>query len=182
MKSLFSPQGGETLQDARETSYPFMDETELLCDYEILTDGLSSYLGLALSQTKTEDYPQQVAVDLKWLSEMVLHLNGSIRGQLAINQSELKLLNKKYDFYKKKVKHDNFTLPGGDLLAAQIDVCRYKSKEVVRLLNKLKQNKIEIDDILFSFANILANLLYLMSLYINDFKGIKQEKFKSKSY
>ncbi len=67
-------------------------------------------------------------------------------------------------------------------LAAQLDICRYKSKEVVRLLNKLKKEDINIDEKILSFANILANLLYLMSLYINDFIGIKQEEFKSKSY
>ena len=31
-------------------------------------------------------------------------------------------------------------------LAAQLDICRYKSKEVVRLLNKLKKEDINIDE------------------------------------
>lgn len=170
------------MKDSREISYPFMDEDGLLCDYEILTDGLSSYLGLALSKARTGDYPQRVLDDLRWLSEKVLHLNGSIRGKLAIDQSDLAQLNQKYDYYKEKVYHKSFTLPGGDILAAQIDICRYKSKEVVRLLNKLKKEEVKIEAIILSFANIMANLLYLMGLYINDFVGIRQEKFQSKSY
>ena len=170
------------MKDSREISYPFMDEDSLLCDYEILTDGLSSYLGLALSKARSGDYPKRVSEDLKWLIEKVLHLNGSVRGQLAIEQSDLDWLNQKYDYYKDKVEYNSFTLPGGDILAAQIDICRYKSKEVVRLLNRLKQANIEVDDIILAFANILANQLYLMSLYINDFKEIRQEKFQSKSY
>jgi len=159
-----------------------MNEDGLLCDYEILTDGLSSHLGLALSRARIGAYPDSILEDLRWLIEMVLHLNGSVRGNLAIDQSDLTKINKKYDYYNKKVEYNSFTLPGGDVLAAQLDICRYKSKEVVRLLNKLKKEDINIDEKILSFANILANLLYLISLYINDFMGIKQEKFKSKSY
>lgn len=38
-----------------EICYPFTEDDSMFCDYEILSDGLSSYLGLILSIAEKKD-------------------------------------------------------------------------------------------------------------------------------
>ncbi|MBS4539036.1 hypothetical protein GOQ27_11225 [Clostridium sp. D2Q-11] len=165
-----------------EICYPFMPEDSIFCDHEILCDGLSSYLALTLSIAEERDYPERLQQDLLWLCEMALHVNGSVRGKLAIFKEDLDKLYELYDYYKSEVKVSGFTLPTGSYLASQINIARYKSKEVVRLLNKINKNEKKIEDILFSFTNLMANLLYVMSCYVNKLDKKENKEFISKSY
>lgn len=165
-----------------EICYPFMDEEQMFCDYEILTDGLSSYLGLALSIAKERNYPKDIQVNLNWLMEMALHLNGSLRGNLAVDDEDLERLYEIYYYYKDQAEVKVFTLPTGSYLSSQINISRYKTKEVVRLLNKIDRQQEKVPALLFSFTNLLANLLFILSLHINDLDQEENRIFKSKSY
>jgi len=165
-----------------EICYPFMNEDGLYCDYEILSDGLSSYLGLLYSISKERDYPEDLSECLLWLTEMVLHLDGSLRGKLAISEIDLKDLYSFYYKYKNEIHISGFTLPTGSYLACQINIARYKSKELVRLLNKINKLQCPVPDIIFSFANLLANFLFVLSCYVNDLDNEKNISFTSKSY
>lgn len=165
-----------------EICYPFMNEEQWFCDYEILTDGLASYLGLALSIAKERDYSEALIKNLHWLTEMALHLNGSLRGKMAIEDEDLQRLYEMYDFYKDQVEIKGFILPTGSYLSSQINISRYKAKEVVRLLNKIDRQQEKVPKILFSFSNLLANLLFILSVYINDVDREENQIFESKSY
>ena len=165
-----------------EICYPFMEEQGMFCDYEILTDGLSSYLGLVLSIAKERKYPEGLLGIFQWLTEMALHLNGSLRGKLAVEKEDLEKLHKIYDYYKSLKEVKNFTIPTGSYLSAQVNICRYKTKEVVRLLNKINKEEKDLPAILFSFTNLMANLLFILSIYINDLDKEENQVFRSKSY
>lgn len=159
-----------------------MKEDGLFCDYEVLTDGLSSYLGLILSISLKEDYPKEISDCLEWLTEMSLHINGSLRGNLAVEAEDLDKLYEMYYFYKDKINVGGFTLPTGSYLSCQINIVRYKAKEVVRLLNKIDKVQSKVPEILFSFTNLLANFLYVLSCYINILDKCENKTFTSKSY
>ena len=165
-----------------EICYPFMEEEQMFCDYEILTDGLSSYLGLALSIAKERNYPGDMIENLQWLTEMALHLNGSLRGKLAVGEKDLEKLYEIYYHYKELAEVKAFILPTGSYLSSHINISRYKTKEVVRLLNKIDREQKRVPAILFSFTNLLANLLFILSLHINDLDQVENEVFQSKSY
>lgn len=159
-----------------------MGEDGLYCDYEILTDGLSSYFGLTLSISVKEEYPKEISHILEWLTEMSLHMNGSLRGNLAVESKDLDKLYEIYHFYKNKINIKGFTLPVGSHLSCQINILRYKTKELVRLLNKIEKVQGEVAKILFSFSNLLANFLYVLSCYINILDKFENKPFISKSY
>lgn len=159
-----------------------MAEDGLFCDYEVLSDGLSSYFGLVLAIGKERGYPEEICDILEWLTEMSLHLNGSLRGNLAIYPEDLDKLYKIYYFYKDKIDIKGFTLPIGSYFSCQINILRFKSKELVRLLNKIDRTQTKVPQILFSFSNLLANFLYVLSCYVNLLDNFQNKSFISKSY
>lgn len=165
-----------------EICYPYMPEESMLCDHEVLTDGLASYLGLVLSIAHERKYPEKLCADLEWMTEMTLHLNGSLRGKLAIFKEDLDKLYEVYYYYRNNVKINGFTLPTGSYLSCQINIARHKSKEAVRLLNRINREEIEVPQILFAFSNLLANLLFVLSCYVNELDRMENKPFISKSY
>ena len=165
-----------------EVCYAFMPEESMFCDFEVLTDGLSSYLGLGYSIAKEKNYPAALQEDLLWLCEMALHVNGSLRGKLAVEKEDVEKLRHLYYSYQENMDIKHFTLPTGSYLSCQINIARHKAKEVVRLLNKIHREEKEVPPILFSFTNLLANFLYVLSLYINILDKEENRIFVSKSY
>ncbi len=163
------------------TCYTFMAEEGLLCDYEVLTDGISSYFGLAAAFGRERGYPEDICNILEWLTEALLHVNGSLRGKLAIAEEDVNKLYKLYKHYKSQIDVSGFTLPTGSYFSCLINILRYKTKELVRLLNKVDREK-DVPEILFSFTNLLANFLHVLSLYINKLDGVENKPFISKSY
>ena len=88
-------------KDIRYICYPFMRETPSTVDFEIRTDSLTTRIGLAASLTK--DIPK-IYEDLMYLAPMAYHLNGSVRGKIAITEDDLQVLSDMYDFYVEEVK------------------------------------------------------------------------------
>lgn len=159
-----------------EICYPFMAEEGMFCDYEILTDGLSSQLGLCHAHAG-EVKDGRLGEDLLWLVEMALHLNGSVRGKLAVDEADLEALHGIYDRFRGFVPKA-FTLPVGSVLSCELHLARHRAKEVVRMLHKIDG----APEILIRFAGLLANLLYAMSCYAERQTGSDLPVFVSKSY
>ena len=65
-----------------ELCYPFIHETSTLCDFEMVTDELCTLIGMALSAMPPE--MADLAADLDQLQPLAFHVNGSIRGKLAV--------------------------------------------------------------------------------------------------
>jgi cob(I)alamin adenosyltransferase len=151
-----------------------------MVDFEIRTDSLATQLGLAASLTK--DIPM-VHRDLMTLLPLVYHLNGSVRGRLAITEENLVSVSDLYDVYVDEVKERmaTFVLPQGVTAACVLHACRSEAKKAVRALHKVSLEK-EVPRILFDFTHLLANLLFVMAVYVNKWYGVDEIPFISKSY
>ena len=167
-------------KDMRYLCYPFMRESAATVDFEIRTDSLTTRIGEALSLTRDVEAIQR---DLQILQPMAYHLNGSVRGKLAIDEEDLKELSGMYDYYVNftKDKIGNFVLPQGTQGACVLHVCRSEAKKSVRALHKVSLER-DVPEILFDYANLLANVLFTMAVYVNQHHGVEEIPFVSKSY
>ncbi|MGE6370042.1 hypothetical protein ACQKDB_13025 [Planococcus kocurii] len=167
-------------KDMRYLCYPFMRESAVTVDFEIRTDSLTTRIGEALLLTQDIEAIQR---DLQILQPMAYHLNGSVRGKIAIHEEDLIELSNMYDYYVNftKDKIGNFVLPQGTHAACVLHVCRSEAKKSVRALHKVSLEK-EIPNILFDYANLLANVLFTMAVYVNQHHGVEEIPFVSKSY
>ncbi|WP_339160840.1 hypothetical protein [Siminovitchia sp. FSL W7-1587] len=167
-------------KDLRYLCYPYMRESASTVDFEIRTDSLTTRIGQAASLTK--EIPV-VHEDLMYLLPMVYHLNGSVRGKMAITEEDVNRLSKMYDFYVAEVKDriDRFVLPQGTTAACVLHVCRSEAKKSVRALHKVSLEK-EVPKRLFDYTHLLANVLFVMAVYVNKINGVEEIPFISKSY
>ncbi|MGL4450271.1 MAG: hypothetical protein ACRCTZ_03640 [Sarcina sp.] len=159
-------------------SYPFLNEEFGSVDHEVMSDFLSSIIGRILS-IGTPLYDETY-----WLMEMSLHLNGSVRGKLAVTKDDIKKGLSIMDKYKKlnKERLNGFVLPTGCRLACEYHIARGEAKKVCRNLYLMKNKGIKFDDILIDFANLMTNLLFVMAIEINRLEGMSEIPFISKSY
>ncbi|MFD1707647.1 hypothetical protein ACFSCZ_13025 [Siminovitchia sediminis] len=157
-----------------------MRESASTVDFEIRTDSLTTRIGLAASLT--EDI-EEVHEDLMYLLPMVYHLNGSVRGKLAISEEDVNRLSDMYDFYVAEVKDEieKFVLPQGKTAACVLHTCRSEAKKSVRALHQVSLEQ-EVPKILFDYTHLLANVLFVMAVYVNKCYGIKEIEFVSQSY
>lgn len=167
-------------KEMRYICYPFMRESASTVDFEIRTDSLTTRIGEAISLTK--DIPE-VERDLRYLQPMAYHLNGSVRGKIAIDQEDLEKLSSLYDSYVAEVEDSigNFVLPQGSQAACSLHVCRSEAKKSVRVLHKVSLER-EVPEIVFDYAQLLANVLFVMAVYTNRKHGVEEIPFISKSY
>ncbi|MDQ0271774.1 hypothetical protein [Cytobacillus purgationiresistens] len=167
-------------KDLRFLCYPYMRESVSTVDFEIRTDSLTTRIGHAAALTKDME---GVQADLQYLQPMAYHLNGSVRGKLAISEEDLGQLSEMYDFYCEKVhdKIQSFVLPQGSEAACVLHVCRSEAKKSVRALHKVSLER-EVPQILFDYSHLLANVLFVMAVYVNDQAGVEEIPFVSKSY
>lgn len=159
-------------------SYPFLNEPFGFVDHEVATDYLSSILGRILSMG-TVLYEETF-----WLMDKVLHLNGSLRGNLAIHNEDIEYGLNLIENLKEKNKEriNGFVYPTGTPLACEYHIARGEAKKICRLLYILKNQGFIIPDILIDFTNLITNLLFLFSLEINRLSNVEEKPFISKSY
>ncbi|CEG22129.1 Cob(I)yrinic acid a,c-diamide adenosyltransferase [Planococcus massiliensis] len=167
-------------KDMRYICYPFMRESASTVDFEIRTDSLTTRIGEAISLAG--DIPE-LQRDLRYLQPMAYHLNGSVRGKIAIAAEDLEILSGLYDAYVAEVEDSigNFVLPQGTPAACCLHVCRSEAKKSVRALHKVSLER-EVPEILFDYAQLLANVLFAMAVYANRKHGMEEIPFISKSY
>ena len=169
-------------KDARYSCYPFMREKVTTVDFEIRTDCLTTHVGVALAAVKKESV-EVVKEDLLEILPMAYHVNGSVRGKLAVTDEDLAWLSNRYDFYVSHVKDEiqNFVLPQGTEAAAALHLCRSEAKKSYRSLHKVSEER-EVPEILFNYLGLLANIFFVMAVYMNQQAGIAEIPFVSKSY
>lgn len=175
-----------------ELCYPFMYEASSLCDYEIETDQLTRMVAWAIDELSILklEFPnskdlENLEKQLHWVLPLCYHLNGSIRGKLAITENDHQQL---LDFYRnmKIVVEDvisGFVLPGGKSPVGILNQCSSISKKAIRLMVIIHntENK-EVAEILPKFANLLCNYFFTATILINKVTGFKETPFISKSY
>lgn len=157
-------------------AYPFLNDKNRMVDHEILTDKLSSNLGHIISMgTPLEK-------ETWWLMDTVLHLNGSLRGKMAISLDDLRDGQTIYHVLKERNNVAGFIYPVGTKLATQYHIARCEAKIVTRNLYLIRQSGIIVPDILLDISNLIANMLFVMSLETNRLEGFEEIAFESKSY
>ncbi|CAM5293504.1 hypothetical protein LSPH24S_02657 [Lysinibacillus sphaericus] len=73
---------------------------------KIRTDSLTTHIGVALAAVKAEEV-EVVGADLLTILPMAYHVNGSVRGKLAVTEEDLSWLSDRYDFYARTCKGTN---------------------------------------------------------------------------
>ncbi len=161
-------------------SYPFLYEDKLIVDFELMTDEITSYIGLAVSLTKN----QELKEELQKIGELVYHLNPCVRKKTSLEDDEVVWLNNRYNYYLENTKNRDtlFVLPGGSELASNLHIIRCKSKQLVRLLHHISSSGVSIADSIFDFANIMANYFFVVALYVNKILDVKEIPFTSRVY
>lgn len=167
-------------KDMRYLCYPYMREVQTTVDFEIQSDALAVRIGQAASLVVPLE---ELHSDLLKLVEMVYHLNGSVRGKMAISSADLHKLSSLYDRYVKETEESikQFVLPQGSAAACALHVCRSEAKKTVRALHRVSLER-EVPERLFDYAHLLANVLFVMAVYANKRQGIEEIPFVSKSY
>ncbi len=165
-----------------ELCYPFIYETSYLCDFEVATDELCGHIGAILTLL-----PQQfsdVYADLDILQLLAFHLNGSIRGRLAVTEDDLAWLLQRYHHYQALTRGcaNGFVLPRGVQPVPQLHQARSTAKKAIRLMVRIDHEGIEVPDILHRLCNLLCNFFFVLTLYLNQQSGFKEVPFVSKSY
>lgn len=167
-------------KDMRYLCYPYLRESGTTVDFEVRTDSLASHIGLAASfVTQLESVHQ----DLIYLGHMAYNLNGSIRGKQAINQPELEELSNMYDIYAERIGGipTQFYLPQGCTAASYLHLARSEAKKTVRILHKVSLER-EVPKELLDYAHLLANLLFLIAVYVNQEMGVPEIVHVSRCY
>ncbi len=165
-----------------ELCYPYIYESSALCDYEVVTDELCSLVGLVISTLPPQF--EEVRQDLEHLQPLIFHLNGSIRGRLAISEQDQQWLHDRYHHYRSEIgdRIKGFVLPRGSIPVPYLNLSRSAAKKAIRLMVKIDEEGITVPDILHRFCNLLCNLFFVLTLYINKKCGFSEIPFVSKSY
>jgi cob(I)alamin adenosyltransferase len=165
-----------------ELCYPFIYEASYLCDYEVLTDELCGHIGMACSVLDQDI--QDIADDLARLQPLAFHANGSIRGKLALEESDLDWIKNRLTHYKQEVKDraKGFVLPRGTSPMQILHQARSTSKKAIRALVRVEQQGAEIPMIVPRFLNLVCNFCFVLTQVINKRRGLLEPEFISKSY
>ena len=170
-------------KDIRFSCYPFMREKSSCVDYEIRTDSLTTRIGTVFPTLVDDASGQLVLEDLRRIQPLAYHVNGSVRGRLAIEQADLDWLNSVYDDFVERGAEQlkQFVLPQGHEAATSLHICRSEAKKSYRALHFVSNEK-EVPEILFMFLGLLANVFFVLSVEANKLANVEEIPFISKSY
>ncbi|MDR1994819.1 hypothetical protein [Azonexus sp.] len=165
-----------------ELCYPFIYETSNLCDFEVVTDELCGHIGAACSLLPA-DMPD-IAADLDRVQPLAFHVNGSIRGRLAIEEADLAWLQARLRHYREEVRErlESFVLPRGTQPIPQLHLARSAAKKAIRLMVRIEQEGREIPMVLPRMCNLMCNFFFVLTLVINKRRCVDETPFGSKSY
>lgn len=165
-----------------ELCYPFIYETSSLCDFEVVTDELCGHIGAALSLLPAD--MTDIARDLDQLQPLAFHVNGSMRGRLAVEESDLQWLQDRLAHYRSEVKDriNGFVLPRGTVPVPQLHLARSAAKKAIRLLVRVEQEGKIVPMVLPRMCNMMCNFFFTLTLVINQRRGFTETPFVSKSY
>jgi cob(I)alamin adenosyltransferase len=168
-------------------AYTFLyeDTGDLRCDFEILTDEISSMTGFLRSMVDDPPLRQELIA----VNELIYHLNPSLRTKTMVTTTEMDWLYARTMEHKtrsetaeKTVEKQRFVLPQGCGPAAYSHILRNRCKALVRLLSRYRQQGHAVDDMVFDFANLFSGYFYFFALAFNKSMGIAETEFISRVY
>lgn len=165
-----------------ELCYPFIHEASSLCDYEVITDELCTQIGMAVSASEP-DFPE-LAKTLADIQPLAFHLNGSVRGKLAISEIDIERVTAIYHHYCELAAPlpQEFILPRGTAPVPQLHACRSNAKKAIRALVRVDGEGKTVNPLLPRLLNLLCNLFFIMTLWVNRERELTEIPFKSLSY
>ncbi len=168
--------------DLDEVCYPFIHESGPLCDFEVITDELCGNIGAAISGAPADC--KDIREDLAMLQPLAFHLNGSLRGRLAVTEEDLDWAKQRLADYRDEAagRAAGFVLPRGEMPVPFLNLSRSGAKKAIRQMVRIEESGHEVPDVLPRFCNILCNLFFAMILVINQRRNTTEVPFVSKSY
>ncbi|THF58653.1 ATP--cob(I)alamin adenosyltransferase [Pseudothauera rhizosphaerae] len=165
-----------------ELCYPFIYETSCLCDFEVATDELCGHIGAVFSLLP--EGMGDIAADLDRLQPLAFHVNGSLRGRLAVEESDIAWLRQRLLHYRAEVRDriGGFVLPRGQQPVPHLHLARSAAKKAIRLMVRIEQEGREIPMVLPRLCNLMCNFFFVLTLVINRRRGLDETLFASKSY
>ncbi|MBC2606691.1 ATP--cob(I)alamin adenosyltransferase [Pelagicoccus albus] len=166
-----------------EICYPYIYELSLKCDYEVLTDHMCRQVGSILAALPDEF--SEIREELEALQPMIYHLNGSIRGKLAVREEDLIWLRDCYVRHKDSVSDilKTFVLPRGEAPIPQLNEASSEAKKAIRLMVRLHaEEQVQVPEVLHRFCNVLCNYYFILTIVINKARGLEELPFQSESY
>lgn len=161
-------------------AYPFLADADddLRCDFEILTDRMSSMIGLLVSLC-----PQRQTELLK-IDELMYHANPTLRTFMSITQAEIDWLNERTEALQKETEGlcERFVLPAGTPRACVAHILRTDGKKLVRMLYRYAQRGGKVENALMDFANLVSGYFFLLALWLNHEDGFEEIPFESRNY
>jgi ATP:cob(I)alamin adenosyltransferase len=171
-------------------SFLYDDPADLRCDFEILTDEISSMIGFLRSLTEDSVTRE----DLCKLNELIYHVNPTLRTRTTITMEELEWLHGRVEKLQKEIKDSfdtaatpkktvpRFVVPQGCTAAAYSHIIRNKCKAAVRLLYRHQQQGNKIGDIVFDFVNLSSGYFFSLALKLNKDQNAEEREFLSRVY
>ena len=161
-------------------AYPFLSDAaeDLRCDFEILTDEMSSKTGL-LASLCPEKWEELLKID-----ELIYHMNPSLRTFLSITEEEVHWLKERLEslLNENKGSCNRFVLPAGTQRACLAHVLRTDGKKLVRMLYRHAQSGGKVEDSLFDFANLISGYFFQIALWLNAQDMFEEIPFVSRNY
>lgn len=161
-------------------AYPFLADSpeDLRCDFELLTDEISSLTGLLAACVEDTELKKE----LLHVDELVYHANPTLRTKLTVTQEEVQWLKERTQDMQREEDVRHFVLPQGCLAGSIAHVLRVKAKELVRLLYRHAHQGREAEPLLFDFCNLLSGYYFSMALKLNRRSGAHEIAFVSRNY
>lgn len=172
----------EKLYRSPYEAYPFLCDgpEDLRCDFELMTDEMSSRIGLLRATVADEGLREE----LLWLCELVYHMNPALRTPLRVTTGERDRLLAASERLRAQAgeRCRRFVLCQGCAAACQAHLLRVRGKQLVRLLYRHVHQGHEVDPLLIDLANLLSGYFFYLALKLNADAGVAEVDFISRNY
>jgi cob(I)alamin adenosyltransferase len=163
-------------------AYPFLCDRsdDLRCDFELLTDEMSSRTGLLRALVKDPALQEE----LLWICELIYHMNPTLRTRLTVTEQEAQRLLAAATRLKEQeqARCKLFVLTQGCEAACQAHILRVQGKQLVRLLYHWIENGNDVPDRLLDLANLLSGYFFYLALRLNELAGVEEIPYESRNY
>jgi ATP:cob(I)alamin adenosyltransferase len=167
-----------------ELCYSFIYDTSWVCDFEVATNELCNQIGSIHTALVKDAAMADIAADLDRLQPLAFHLNGSIRGRMAIEEADVQWLQARLDHYRDAIQGRvaGFVLPRGEAPVPTLYAAVTSAKQAIRHMVRIEQEGREIPPLLPRIANLMGNFFFVLAQTVNHRRGVVEVPFESKSY
>lgn len=160
-------------------AYPFLSEPgdSLCCDFEILTDLITSKIGTLRSVADVSHRDELAKV-----AECFYHLNPTLRTFFSLTDAEIREIGEWTRQMAERSEVHGFVLPAGCETACLAHELRVMCKQMVRMMYRFTEQGGSIPDAAFDYANLASGYFFQLALELNREAGIAEIPFVSRNY